>query len=542
MHDQSIAEVVSENKSVSPLQQFNETSIALANESFHYVLLGGDYEALKTTGFKARGDASPIRLVRPLPWKLNKDRNSTVMLHAWRFLGPIWNKLQQTKDRQYFDEAIDLIEDWNIFQASGSRISELWYDMATGLRAMHLAFLLHMARQYGFAVEQKTIAMLYQLIDLHIEKLLDENSIKGGNHAIYQIVGLRTLCLSAGKETEQNTDYCEAQLTKLLKDGFDDHSVNTENSPFYHNYNLHLIRRIDARLFPGLTDQIKKIVAEGTEVTRWLTAPDGSFYQIGDSEAQGLSLKSVARRDLQKNGITYVHKDMSESGYIVIRSHPVTDVHKCMAFVMHATNKSYIHAHADQLSFLFFYNGTELLADSGKYTYQNDDWRQYFVSDLAHNTVGLAGMAFGPTTVPLNTSALKPVRFKDGQYTVEGWAIKGGGQLLHTRRIRIDPGVEIDITDTVVNRTTNPVEARFHFGVDIDAYIAGKEVVLSKNGERIAVIKFDKNAEATIKRGLDGDEIQGWISKKYHQKSPANVLCLTFAPDTSSFLTKIVLQ
>ena len=48
------------------------------------------------------------------------------------------------------------------------------------------------------------------------------------------------------------------------------------------------------------------------------------------------------------------------------------------------------HAHADALSFLMNINGKPIFVDSGTYSYHvAKEWRNYFVSTLAHNTIGV---------------------------------------------------------------------------------------------------------------------------------------------------------
>jgi hypothetical protein len=62
----------------------------------------------------------------------------------------------------------------------------------------------------------------------------------------------------------------------------------------------------------------------------------------------------------------YIHFDAAPLGYLSIAA----------------------HGHADALSFLLKVDGQEVFADPGTYTYHTDEeWRQYFISTLAHNTL-----------------------------------------------------------------------------------------------------------------------------------------------------------
>jgi hypothetical protein len=77
----------------------------------------------------------------------------------------------------------------------------------------------------------------------------------------------------------------------------------------------------------------------------------------------------------------------SQSGYRVYREHPVW-----LSFNVGGVTPEYQpgHAHADQLSFLLFVDGTEVVTDTGISTYEADSVRQRERSTAAHNTILVA--------------------------------------------------------------------------------------------------------------------------------------------------------
>ena len=48
------------------------------------------------------------------------------------------------------------------------------------------------------------------------------------------------------------------------------------------------------------------------------------------------------------------------------------------------------HGHCDALSFELSINGLPLIVNSGTYQYENGQWRNYFRSTKAHNTVSIS--------------------------------------------------------------------------------------------------------------------------------------------------------
>lgn len=500
-------------------------------------VIGGDYAQQKEIGFSPRAGVRPITVTVPFRW-LHADRNVEFSLHAWRILNPIFQEFIATKDPVYVVEACNLISDWNRYRKDGGKSPFLWYDMAVGLRAVALAFIANLEKNGYVTLDIAASAMLHELSTLHIEHLSKAENITAGNHAIYQILGLRLL--SIARDVPDTEDFCNDELEKLLQKSFDRNSVNTENSPFYHHYNIGLLWQLRGNLFPKLDDRITHILKQGNSISGWLTAPDGNFFCIGDTEGKGKPLTAPGPADKRSLPGKFVHKDLHESGYIVVRSHPSTPLNDSAAVVFHATNASLVHAHADHLSFILIHKGAELLSDPGKYTYNYDKWRQYFISDRAHNVVGLSTHTFYPDDTPPGSARLDPL-VRDGDAYVLSGTVQRGQIFKTNRRIKYTPAQCVSIIDQVSHFTEHPVESRFHLGAGLDCKLRGHEYVVSRDNVPLAVIKPDM--QQLDMRDFKGsvDPIIGWISKKYGQKQASISLVLTYPPQVRSIAIKIEL-
>lgn len=316
---------VSDNKAIS----------GRCKKLFPYVI-GGDFEKIIKDGWAPRNGMDNISLMPPIRWH-HSDDNACFNLHAWRFMSASWafyikNPTEETA-LQVLHFNIKIMMDWHenhkIYDAKFA-----WYDMGVAFRAFHLAFLNYLINSYGFKIDNKCIELIELLVKSHVSWLSNEDNITDGNHALYEIIALRILEYSTC--SSENLDFCYRKFRELLKTSFDSNSVNTENSPFYHQYNLDILDRVDLDILPDVKDEVAEIKEKGSEVSKWLTAPSKEFYRIGDTEGDGALLRAEdlrADQQVEFGGRFYVFNDLGESGYQIVRSHPDCDTHKAFSFV-----------------------------------------------------------------------------------------------------------------------------------------------------------------------------------------------------------------
>jgi Heparinase II/III-like protein/Heparinase II/III N-terminus len=136
------------------------------------------------------------------------------------------------------------------------------------------------------------------------------------------------------------------------------------------------------------------------------------------------------------------------------------------------------HAHADALSVELRYGGVDILADPGTYCYHGEpEWRSYFRSTIAHNTVELAGTSQssegGPFLWVRHANATE-VDVQDIGDAVEWTAEHDGYRGLrppsrHRRTARLDRASRcIDIID-LISSGHHDVRLAFHLGPEVEA-------------------------------------------------------------------------
>src|SRR5690606_1431378 len=117
-----------------------------------------------------RGDVEPWPLKLPVDWAADpyNDRNWRFQLNAWRMTDPILNEYFKTKSPDLLKEALAFVDDWYRFHFIAKiRNPYACYDMAAGIRALRLAFLIDAANDDLFAPTDSQMAHLLRMADEH---------------------------------------------------------------------------------------------------------------------------------------------------------------------------------------------------------------------------------------------------------------------------------------------------------------------------------------------------------------------------------------
>jgi hypothetical protein len=206
----------------------------------------------------------------------------------------------------------------------------------------------------------------------------------------------------------------------------------------------------------------------------------------------------------------------------------------------------YGHGHADALSVLFQAGGRDLLIDSGTYTYSGEqDWRRYFRSTRAHNTVVVDGLDQAVQETAFQWSSPYRARLVSrelGYYEEPILIAKHDGYLrrcgvIHWRGILYwPPGLWV-IIDRLAGSGEHVLELNWHLGAvpteDGDGYVLEDEKV----GARLTVM----GGTVTHHRG-ESDPAIGWRSMSYGEKTPVDALQATYrGPLPHEFVTGLLL-
>jgi Heparinase II/III-like protein/Heparinase II/III N-terminus len=191
------------------------------------------------------------------------------------------------------------------------------------------------------------------------------------------------------------------------------------------------------------------------------------------------------------------------------------------------------HAHADALSVEIRYGGVDILADPGTYCYHGEpEWRSYFKSTIAHNTVEIGGQSQSADGGPFLWTRHARTRELDVPDRALQWAAEHDGyqvispKAAHRRSVRLDPGARaVDIID-VIDGGGHEVKMAYHFGPLVHVSLRGRTADLSWPEAAVP-----GQARFALPAGLNwrayqgsADPIMGWYSAGLGHKTPAVTL------------------
>jgi hypothetical protein len=196
------------------------------------------------------------------------------------------------------------------------------------------------------------------------------------------------------------------------------------------------------------------------------------------------------------------------------------------------------HGHADALSVEVRHDGVELLVDPGTYCYHGQpEWRSYFRSTRAHNTIEIDGENQVHEAGPFMWAG-------HADAVVDGCDVDPAGQqkwtahhtsysrldaaLRHAREVVLDGvGARITVTDTLTGSRAHWLRMFWHLGPEVTVELMGAVADLSwagREGElRQAQLVLPVALEWAARRGETEPQL-GWHSPRFGERVPTTTL------------------
>lgn len=482
----------------------------------------------------------PIPVTGDGPWdELPTAARSWVFnAHAWEPLGPLLAEYSDHGNPQCLQASVAYATGWLDRESAdaGDPSDAPWGGMAIGLRAYRLAYLLDVLRATGG--DPDLIDRLARATRVHARALADpERFVERSNHGVIQAAGQLAMATRLIGEPLMRASAAQAQarLLEVLRAHTSAEGVYLEHSPTYHQSVLDTLAALDQCGL--LTDEelrawIPRLAAGLAAFMR----PDGRLVNFGDTDADARArpdLLALAPPDaIPAEGILQA---LPASGYAMVR-----DARRqgSTYLALNAAFHSRVHRHADDLSFVWFDGGRDLLVDSGRYGYAGqqdpdsglgrlghwygDPARVYVESTRAHNTVEVDGVSNPRRSRPYG-SALTRWAQADGVAIVEGLARIGA--VVQRRLLIARPGEWLIVVDSLADpgKGEHDYVQRFHFAPDLDVQgnAAGARASAGTGGPLLHMTALLEAQVVRPVRGQESPDLLGWVAPRAMELEPA---------------------
>lgn len=489
-----------------------------------------------------------------------------------------------TGDERYAAEAVAQLESWIEQNPPGLGIN--WQSsLEIGIRAISwlwTIFLILPSRSLDDASAERIGRSLFSQLE-HVNRYTSRYSSPNthliGEAAALFIGGLlfRDLKRPAAWLEQGAALLAEEAETQILEDG-----VHGELSSCYHCYTLDFylqaLALAERNQFP-FPERVRRKICEMLRFLMHTTRPDGSLPGLGDDDGgRALALQQknyrsfndalcvgaalFQRMDFKHVAGAYFEEALwllgeeasqvycllgseppdrtqaffSWSGYLVQRSgwgpldsHLIFD---CGGLGMLGGG----HAHADALSVVLFSRGRELLVDPGTFVYNGaPDWRNYFRSTPAHNTVTIDGrdQAERGGTFRWNTKiscraaiepAPPPIEYAEAEHDGYGRLPQG---VTHRRRLLHIPAEYWIVLDDFRGPGNHTYDFYYHLAPDVEVSSLEREnaqlLLRSEQAGLLLCLHASRPLETEIIRGRT-EPIAAWVSSGYGEKKPGATL------------------
>jgi hypothetical protein len=232
-------------------------------------------------------------------------------------------------------------------------------------------------------------------------------------------------------------------------------------------------------------------------------------------------------------------KDMvfEDSGYAFFYDHQ-TKTKISFDFGELGDQLSAAHGHSDMLHFTLESEGIPVLIDAGTYQYHTkyNDWRSYFRSIAAHNTISINGLDHAKQNSRMSWIDCPKITLEEACIKDNFSKIKASHEafkacnIIHTRTLFFDKiSKRIEIEDQLINSKKNGKPYSFEFFLNFNSKLDITHVEDSLFVEYETVKLCIKNTLFSKGKLLNAnnESFSGWHSLKFDQKHPSKYFVLS---------------
>lgn len=330
--------------------------------------------------FKARADLTKIGIGLNFKY-VGSDSNELAQILMLRFCDKYLSQLLNKDPILSLNLAIEIIAD----VINNHQNEKLFWDtMVSGTRVLKLLYLKNIvcANNNNFDIDEIKLLKLNEIIEFHCEKM-SMIIFPSNNHGLQ---GLHSLVALAhhnyGKVSKKDA---VDNLLSIFSSMFNKEGFYLENSAEYHFYAVQMINDFNSAGWYDNTN-LMSFKRGAEEFYPHLFAAHNKVFAFGDTD------RELIKNQVDREEIEYTPRPDNEvvvkrdTGLAISRQYSHG---KVSSLLMTNAFHSKMHNHHDYLSFEWFYDDEWIIIDAGKYTYDNIPEKEWFLSELAHNTINL---------------------------------------------------------------------------------------------------------------------------------------------------------
>jgi hypothetical protein len=263
------------------------------------------------------------------------------------------------------------------------------------------------------------------------------------------------------------------------------------------------------------------------------SVPQTAYWLFG---SDGVRKLEAQRTRASGYDTTLRSRAFRDSGYYLLQCGRVSDGDQ-ISILFDCAELGYgsiaAHGHADALSLVLRAYGADVLVDPGTYDYFSaPDWRTYFRSTAAHNTLRIdrrdQSCMLGPFLWGRRAHSELLLWNDDGQRVHVRGRHDGYRRLdlpvTHCRTVQLDYGSrKIETVDEVDGEGEHEVELNFHLAADCTVESMRESNFELRVAGRTIRLELDRRLQASVQTGRPG-EYSGWVSSGYHRKNPSSTI------------------
>ena len=193
------------------------------------------------------------------------------------------------------------------------------------------------------------------------------------------------------------------------------------------------------------------------------------------------------------------------------------------------------HGHADALSFVACAEDAPILIDPGGYGYYDDDYRRFFRSTAAHNTIEIDGESQSRLFGVLGYGRLAQTLIEDAHlsdtfdYLLASH--DGYGTVRHTRALFLckHPRRAIVVHDRLTGKGGHRGISRFHAAPGVTININKNQLfIVNSSAEFFFAVAASQDLDRRVVNGQKNGNVQGWVSPETRRVVAADTLEFEF--------------